>query len=350
METINKSLQEYIEESRDAVCIVRKDLVVYANAACQALFAQDIKGQRIDSLLPEIDPFLNADRYTTAVTVGSAIHTVKAMRTEEGLILTVFRRDQAGPGLTSGTLSQMRAEVFNLRMALDRMLPRDTENEDPHVRVLYHCYYSLLHLIKELADATALSKGETVCRMQTLDLTLLVRDLVDSVAFFMGDSAVSLTCRLPEEPCYVRGDRDKLQQILLILLNNSLQHTHPGDSVTVGLRQTARQCILSVDDTGEGMSGEELAWAFTPREAPPLTASNRAGLGLCIAYGLARLHAGTIVLQSEPGKGTKARLTLPVRGQLSFRDAPSTPLQTPEQILTELANVLPTDAYHPKHR
>lgn len=345
------ALERYFDLSRDAVCVVRGGVVVYANAACQLLFPQRAKGARIQQLLPEIDPSLEKESYVTAVTVENFVCTVTAVPHPAGQILTILRPEQSVPGVPPAAVSEMRSAAFNLRMALDRLLPRDTENEDPDVRTIYHSYFRLLHLIGELGDLENLSKGEVYCRMQTLDFAELLRELAGSVTFFMGGTGPALEVRLPEEPCYVRGDREKLQQLILILLCNSLRHTPAGGTVALTLKNAGKQLILSVDDNGEGMAGEELAWAFTPREAPPLSSVSGGGLGLFIAHGLARLHGGTIVLQSQPGKGTKIRLTLPVTDSHPLRDsAPYGSPQGPEQILTELSAVLPNEAYHPKYR
>lgn len=343
-------MEQYFDISRDAVCIVRDGMVVYANAACQMLFPQKVKGTRVERLMPEIDPHLDRESYVTAVTIGAVVYTVTAVPHSEGLILTILRPEQPVPGIPPAMVSQLRSSAFAMRMSLDKLLPRDTENEDPNIQTIYHSFFRLLQLVGQLGDLESLSKGEMFCRMETLDLSALTRDLLDSVRFFLGDRGVTLECLLPEEPCFVRGDREKLQQLLLTLLCNSLQHTPAGGTVTVDVKLSGTRCVLSVDDTGEGMSGEELAWAFTPRETPSLSSASGGGLGLFIAYGLARLHGGAIVLRSQPGKGTRVRLTLPTTSSFICRDAAYAPAQGPEQILTELAPVLPNRAYHPKFR
>ena len=71
---------------------------------------------------------------------------------------------------------------------------------------------------------------------------------------------------------------------------------------------------------------------------------------LSIAYGLARLHGGTLVLQSKPGEGTRVRLMLPAPEKACVRDLEKPGPEGPELILTELADVLPAEAYNRKYR
>ena len=335
--------------SRDAVLGLRRGRVVFANAAAGRLFGREVRGERLNALLPELNAELCRENGVTAVTVGGQQHTISVVVQGELRILTIMR-EAASPGpANAALLSRMRSAAFQLRFSLDRLTSAQAENEN--VRVAYHSYYSLQHLIGQLADANALSRGELATDKQLLDLAALVRDLTDSAAFFSRDRGVEITCRIGPGSHWVRGDRDRLEQLVLILLANGLTYTPSGGRIRVSLEQTAKQLILSVDDTGEGMDGAALSYAFTPRaDADPAAASRGSGLGLYIAYELARAHGGAIVLQSEPGKGTRVRVTLPRSGELMIRDAGPAYARGPDRILTELSDVLSAEAYDPKYR
>ncbi len=336
--------------SPDAVLGVRRAVVAFANAAAARLFGRDVSGERLRAVLPELDLSLCRESFVTAVTLQDVRRTVCLTVQQEWTILTILRDMPVSGSPNTALLSRMRSAVFNLRVSLDRMSAAQPAPDDS-ARIAYHSYYSLQHLIGQLSDAEALVRGEPVLRMQVLELGPLLRELADSVSFFLKDRCASITCEVAEGEHIVRGDRERLEQLVLILLHNSLQHTPAGGHIRLSLRSTARQVVLSVDDDGEGMDGSTLSGVFSPRaDADPAAAVNGTGLGLSIAYELARAHGGSIVLQSEPGRGTRVRVALPRCAALTVRDIIPSSARGPELILTELSGVLPTEAYDPKFR
>jgi signal transduction histidine kinase len=114
----------------------------------------------------------------------------------------------------------------------------------------------------------------------------------------------------------VSGDRDRLKEACLVLLDNALRYTPPGGSVTVTLRAAAGRARISVADTGIGLDPED-----APRIFDRLYRGSRAralspsgtGLGLAIAQWIVRSHGGEIELANRPdgGTGTEATIELP---------------------------------------
>jgi signal transduction histidine kinase len=117
------------------------------------------------------------------------------------------------------------------------------------------------------------------------------------------------------EPVAVQGDRDRLRQLLLILLDNALKYTPPAGQVTVGLRRDGTAAELFVRDTGVGIAPEHLARVFERfyrADAARARDPGGSGLGLPIARWIARQHGGDVSLASEPGRGTTATVRLPL--------------------------------------
>ncbi|MGO8950399.1 MAG: sensor histidine kinase [Ktedonobacterales bacterium] len=122
---------------------------------------------------------------------------------------------------------------------------------------------------------------------------------------------------------YVRGDTDRLRQLILALLENALRYTSRGGSVRVsvavhsgrhfliGHRQVAQ---LSVADTGKGIAPEVLPYIFEPfyRASTETNSHGGAGLGLALARWIANAHGGEIAVDSEVGIGTRFTVLLPV--------------------------------------
>lgn len=117
------------------------------------------------------------------------------------------------------------------------------------------------------------------------------------------------------EPAIVDGDRDRLRELLGILLDNAARYTPEGGRVTASLEIHEGQAVIVVEDTGIGLDAEDRAQLFERlyrgRRARELRPSGT-GLGLAIANWIVESHGGTIELLDREGGGTVARVALPL--------------------------------------
>jgi two-component system, NtrC family, sensor histidine kinase HydH len=109
----------------------------------------------------------------------------------------------------------------------------------------------------------------------------------------------------------VEGDPRRLKEALLNLVANGIEATPPGGEVAVEVRPAAEQIEIVVRDTGRGMAPETLRRVGTPFFT---TREEGTGLGVALARSVIALHGGTVRYESEPGKGTTVRATLPRTG------------------------------------
>ena len=120
-------------------------------------------------------------------------------------------------------------------------------------------------------------------------------------------------------PAIVNGDRDRLVQLLLILLDNALDHSPPGGTVTVEVERADRNVVLTVADHGPGIAVAERERVFEPFTRLPGVRRDRSGgtgLGLAIARRIATAHRGTIRIADAPGGGAAVVVTIPAAGDL----------------------------------
>ncbi|MFP5355748.1 MAG: sensor histidine kinase [Gemmatimonadota bacterium] len=119
----------------------------------------------------------------------------------------------------------------------------------------------------------------------------------------------------PITPCVVTGDRDRLTQLILILLDNALRYTPAGGLVRASLMRERDGVVIQVEDTGIGISAGDLPHVFDRFfRADPARSRDPGGtgLGLPIARWIARQHGGDVEITSALGRGTIARVRLPV--------------------------------------
>jgi signal transduction histidine kinase len=179
----------------------------------------------------------------------------------------------------------------------------------------------LQRLVDDLTLLSRTDEGTLEVHMTDLDLAALVAVAVERLRPQFDFARVALTIDRHEgpDPLLVRGDVDRLTQVLSNLLGNALIHTPSGGTVTIRTGRDRSMAVVDVVDDGEGIQLDELERIFErfysgPRSAaaPNRTVRQGRGIGLTIARGLARAHGGDVVASSSgPGRGATFRLTVP---------------------------------------
>jgi signal transduction histidine kinase len=120
------------------------------------------------------------------------------------------------------------------------------------------------------------------------------------------------------EPVTIVAERDRVTELLLILIDNAIRHTPPGGEILVSVEEVGSEARLMVRDTGEGIAPEDLPHVFERFYRAGLArdrATGGTGLGLAIAQSIARLHGGEIRVASTRGAGAAFTVTLPIGTQ-----------------------------------
>lgn len=108
----------------------------------------------------------------------------------------------------------------------------------------------------------------------------------------------------------VKCDREQIQQAVLAILMNAIEAMPSGGTLTVGVESSESDCIISIKDTGEGISDDHLPHIFEPFYTSKKEGKG-VGLGLSIAYGIIERHKGSIDIKTEIEKGTTFVITIP---------------------------------------
>lgn len=118
------------------------------------------------------------------------------------------------------------------------------------------------------------------------------------------------------DPCEMFADPGKLSQVCYNIVENAVKYTPEGGSITVSLHRIGRDAVLEISDTGVGIPQEDLAHVFDRFYRVDRARSRDTGgtgLGLSIVQQIVRLHAGSVTVQSQQGKGTTFTVQLPVK-------------------------------------
>ena len=212
--------------------------------------------------------------------------------------------------------TELRGAMANVYAAACRLAPMEArENDgavDKNAAIFTQSYYRMYRVVSNLSDAKKLTETEPF-RLNNDDIVGLVRTVCERCEALFELQGVTLTFESAKSGQIIAMDAELLERLLLNLLSNALKYTPRGGRVDVCVRVNERRVVLSVSDTGCGISPERQEHIFDSFFLPPAMdgAPHGLGLGLALCRRIAQGHGGTIVAESEVGKGTTVTVSLP---------------------------------------
>jgi len=168
-------------------------------------------------------------------------------------------------------------------------------------------------LIESLLELARLDAGQETMKRLRFNLAETVNECADQLKPIASQHNVKILKELA--PVEITGDAERLAQVITNLLVNAIQYNRPDGEVRVKLEAQPGLAVLTVSDTGPGISAEDRPHVFERfyRGDKSRTASNgNAGLGLAISKAIVEAHGGTISGSSQPGTGTTFTVILPL--------------------------------------
>jgi len=247
--------------------------------------------------------------------VATAVQNIRAyeaerQRVEELRRLSELRADFVS--LVSHELrSPMAAVIGAARTLQDRWRTLAPDQRESFLAVIADESSRLAALIGDVVDTSRLEAGTFGYRFEDVDLERLVRDSVEAAVVTQQHVRVvaSVDAGLPT----IRGDRERLRQILSNLIENAVKYSPEGGEVRV-LAGTVNGAVrISVVDDGPGIPSDQQVRIFERfgRAEVPGVSKPGTGLGLFIARSIAEAHGGSLAVRSSPGSGSTFTLALP---------------------------------------
>lgn len=175
----------------------------------------------------------------------------------------------------------------------------------------------LQKLVNEILDLSKIEDGKMHLDFRVTNLTDVVVNALASFDTAARKTKVRLELDLdPESPVYMDLDQEKITKVLNNLISNALKFTHEGGKITVGLEKMSEHVLVKVEDTGDGISFEDIEKVFDrfyQSSNPKFSRQGGTGVGLALSKEIAHLHQGELTVTSEEGKGSCFKLHLPVR-------------------------------------
>jgi signal transduction histidine kinase/CheY-like chemotaxis protein len=200
-----------------------------------------------------------------------------------------------------------------LRLHRNGALP--PENQARVFEVVERNANALHALVADLLDVSRIFTGTIRLSLSLVDLPTVVELAVEALRPALAMKNIQLTLNLAPTSAVVRGDAERLQQVLWNLLSNAIKFTANGGKIAVSLGQVDSELELAVRDTGAGIAPEFLPHvfeSFRQWESGSTRRHGGLGIGLSIVKHLVELHDGSIAAFSEgPGKGATFVMRLP---------------------------------------
>ncbi len=170
-------------------------------------------------------------------------------------------------------------------------------------------------LVEDLFELSLLENPEPRLRREPVPLAELLNDVIRRHTGPMEEAKIEFIHDIPGSLPILEGDGTRLLRLLDNLLSNARRHTPADGRISLCAQELPAKVEICVEDSGEGMDAEVLALIFDRyfRGDTSRTRGDRGtGLGLAICRAIATSHGGALLAESEPGKGTRMTLTLPI--------------------------------------
>ena len=176
----------------------------------------------------------------------------------------------------------------------------------------------LLELINGILDLSKIEAGKMTLSLEHFDVRAMVHELIDTVGPLVQKNENSLTVHCADDLGTMYADLMKTRQILLNLLSNAAKFTR-GGTITLDVGRDATgahpSVVFAVTDTGVGMTPEQAGKIFDPFTQADVTTTRKyggTGLGLAIVSRFCRLMGGNVSVESDPGRGSRFTVRLPL--------------------------------------
>jgi two-component system, NtrC family, sensor histidine kinase KinB len=260
------------------------------------------------SYLPRVLPIRDA----ASSTLGAAVLLEDVTR---------FRLlDEVKSNMVATVSHELKTPLTSIRLVLHLLLQEDVGPLLPkQLELLIDARDNserLLAMINNLLDLARLEQGGSQLLLHPESPAALLQGAFEPFKPRAEDRRVEFVLEDPGLNELLSVDKEQMQHALQNLLENALAHTPPGGRITLRAESAPGHVVFSVTDTGSGIPAEYLPFIFQRYfRVPGDTAPGGSGLGLAIVREIVTAHGGTVECESQPGKMTTFRMSLPTEGR-----------------------------------
>jgi len=233
-------------------------------------------------------------------------------------VTQVHEQQELKRGVVSTVSHQLKTPLTSLRMSIHLLLEERVgtlnEKQTELLAAARDDSERLVGILDDLLDLDRIESGKSHVSPEPVSPQVLVQDAIEPFLVEAKDKGVTMANAVPDDLPEVMADAEKIRHVFTNLLSNALRFTSPGGLVTVRASLEPNHLTFSVEDTGNGIPAEYLDHLFEQfYRVPGQDEKSGVGLGLAIVKEIIQAHGGEVSAQSEIGKGSTFRFTLPLR-------------------------------------
>jgi signal transduction histidine kinase/ActR/RegA family two-component response regulator len=309
-------------------------VVVFASRETSAL-----AGRELGEHTQRLGNVTVLERPVHRATLISAVHSALRARERQYEVRDLLAAGEKSVRLRDEFLAMLGHELRNplgaIRNTLHAIDLRDGgDPEGPRLRprdraLMNRQVAHLTRLVDDLLDVSRVTTGKVLLKHERVDLVDLLLRCVQSLEEMARIHGPTLRYAPPSDSVVVAGDPTRLEQVVTNLLTNAIKYTPPEGSITVSVEGAGGEAVISVADTGAGLSPDMLERVFDLFSQSDRTlerAEGGLGIGLTLVRALVRQHGGEVTARSPgPGRGATFEVRLP----LLRAEEPAKPPQAP---------------------
>jgi len=287
---------------------------------------RSVTGRELQEQTQRLGNVTVLERPVHRATLISAMHSALRARQRQYEVRDLLAAAERSVRLRDEFLAMLGHELRNPLGAIHNTLQaielRDTgDPEGPRLRprdraLVTRQVAHLTRLVDDLLDVARVTSGKVVLKRERLDLGDLVLRCVQTVEEMARINGPVLRLAAPGTPVMVVGDPTRLEQVVTNLLTNAIKYTPREGTVTVRTERAGADAVVTVADTGTGLSAdmvERVFELFSQSQRTLERAEGGLGIGLTLVRALVRQHGGEVTARSPgPGRGSTFEVRLPL--------------------------------------
>jgi signal transduction histidine kinase len=230
--------------------------------------------------------------------------------------------NQLKSNFISNVSHELRTPLTHIRGYMDLMyngsLGELSDEQESALDVMLRSEARLEELIDKMIQFSLEASGQFTLLIKPANLYEVVNLALKQAKIKAVNRPVTLDIDLGDDPCPVRVDQEKIQWVVMELVDNAIKFTPAGGLVKVGINHDTDKAQFYVRDTGIGISSERLSEIFEPYHQLDGSSTRHyggIGLGLALAKKIIEAHSSKVEVTSEVGQGTTIQFTLPIIGE-----------------------------------
>ena len=303
--------------SNDPVVVAEDGIIQYMNPSALSMFGCEYMYQSLRSLVPEQIMEVDSDSYVASALINGIVMTVTCS-TINNCRLYCFNQPapQADESIIHSVSSAMRELTSGIKTNADLLrsysLQTQDENLQKYSAVLNHFTAKLKRLVNNYTLFSDIKENRQPFKPVMCSMNEILGELSREVSEITLPRNIAVKFN-PGEDLFSAVDQELIIQLLMNLISNSLNHMPNGGTIELKVRLKSNYIVFQVEDNGTGIPDQVMKDVFKMYSMPMNLGSGSfgTGLGMSVADAIAKLHGGSMIVESRPQEGTRITIKIP---------------------------------------